>query len=97
MKLPSPRNHLDVALLIFSALRAAGVQGLQLRSSKCQYSISRYIHIGKEAGIRVSNHLQQDMDPRIELDLVSYNIADITTKAIQWLEENYGIKVQTAR
>ncbi len=96
MKLPSPRNHLDVALLIFSGLRAAGVEGLQLRSSKCQWSKSRYIHVGKEMGIRVSNHERPATDPRIELDLVSHNIAEITSKAINWLEENYGIKVQTA-
>lgn len=96
MKLPSPRNHLDVALLIFSAMRAVGVSGLQLRTSKTLGSPSRYVFVGKEMGVRVSNHRRREIDDRIELDLVGHHIPTITKSAIQWLEENYGIKIQTA-
>lgn len=95
MKLPSPRNHTDVALFIFSALRASGVTGLTLRASKVRWSVSRYIMIGKQSGVRVSNHMTSNLDPRIDLDLVGRDIPTLMQTATAWLEENYGIKVQT--
>jgi hypothetical protein len=95
MKLPSPRNHTDVALLIFCALRTRGERGLQLRTSKCLWSKSRYVYIGKHTGVRVSNHEALDLDPRVTLNLVGHDIADLTHKATVWLKENYGIEVQT--
>lgn len=96
MKLPSPRNHLDVALLIFSGMRAAGEQGLHLRPSKIARSPSRYIYVGKALSVRVSDHERREVFGELELDLVGRDIPTITETAIQWLKENYGIKVQTA-
>lgn len=95
MKLRSPRNHLDVAMMIFCALRKVGIEGMQLRSSHCHRSPSRYIFMGKHAAIRVSNHQQAEPDARIQFDLIGTDIPAITQKAIVWLEQEYGIEVQT--
>ena len=95
MKLRSPRNHLDVAMLIFCALRKVGLEGLQLRSSRVRHSPSRYILVGNEPRVRVSNHPQEEADGRIDFDLVGRDIHSMTQRAIEWLEQDYGIKVQT--
>lgn len=82
-------------MMIFCALRKVGIEGMKLRSSHNRYSPSRYIFIGKHAGIRVSNHKQAEPDPRIEFDLIGNDIPTITQKAIVWLEQEHGIEVQT--